>query len=256
VLNLQAIGTDPSIARKVNWIAKDFLFLRLSVKNYTKSGRLQIYYTTQDDPAWNESKSTVINIETGSNDFREYSTQMGGSWKGTVTAVRIDPTDAVGKYVIDYIIFSGKQDEKAQILEPNMIRSGNMDDKSFQYSTRGALAAYSADKAYNGRYSLDVIKQDANGALSIPVTLKNDVICSFDFWIYMSQAGNVQVGTIDWEGSKNQPQTFKVEQAGIWKEIKGNLKGTEVFGDSGFYISTDTQEYYIDAVTLRMMKKT
>jgi hypothetical protein len=125
-----------------------------------------------------------------------------------------------------------------------------MDNQSFVYTLKNASASYSFEKAYLGRYSLAVKNEGEGGTLLTPVALKQDTLYEYEFWIYLPQAGTAEAGIMDQNGSKSASRTFKIDQPGVWKQISGTFtQGTAA--NTNFYITTGTDTYFADGITLR-----
>jgi len=79
--------------------ASNYNAVRIRMASNAPDGKGNIYFITNDDFTWNEDKKVVFNVSnyslSGSAPYFEYIGYMGNhpSWSGTITGLRIDPSD-------------------------------------------------------------------------------------------------------------------------------------------------------------------
>jgi ferredoxin len=84
----------------------DQLTLRMRAED-AEGQYAQIFWTTEDDPEWSESKSTTFELR-DVGELRDLVLDLGSipGWQGTVRALRIDPLESTGRTIeIDEIAF-------------------------------------------------------------------------------------------------------------------------------------------------------
>ena len=115
-LNISINGTDPFTYSQwpISVNASANKLVRIKLKNNATSGDAwaKIYWTTNNDPVWNEGKSRAFIIKGSSSDYLEYVINMEhhSGWKDTVRQIRLDPINdgsaTTGTINIDYIRIS------------------------------------------------------------------------------------------------------------------------------------------------------
>lgn len=257
ILSFQATGTDPIFTRNCELTAADYPYLHIRVKNGTIGNKFQLYFTTAEKTSLSEDKSVSIIMETGSAEFAEYTADMrsNANWTGTITRLRMDPTNNLGAMEIDYVIL-GKESEAAASASvgENLIPNGIMDTQNFAYTPYEIKGRYSAERAYVGRYSLLAEKQSPQGAVRIDAPLEQDKVYSYRFWVYLPHSGRVSVGTVLQSGEAKEAAATEVSEANRWIKIEGSFTQGEAAANPQIYITADTDRFYIDAVILREVK--
>ena len=78
------------------------IFVRL--RNGTPSTRAQIFFTTAQDPRWDDTKSKIHRISPNSR-FTVYRFDMSDvpGWSGKIMRLRLDPAEAAGTFAVDWI---------------------------------------------------------------------------------------------------------------------------------------------------------
>ncbi|MBM7568379.1 hypothetical protein [Paenibacillus sacheonensis] len=105
-LHLSSSGTDPYMFSSDNLgiaaSGNGHVYVRL--KNTSSSTGIQIYFITNSDTSYGESK--VVNLPvTANSDYTVYDLNMSGNanWTGTIKQLRFDPANASGTIDVDYI---------------------------------------------------------------------------------------------------------------------------------------------------------
>lgn len=106
-LNLTSSGTDPYLHSPNNlgiWNPATNNKVRIRMKNNTSDTSGQIFFITNSDGVWSQSKSKVFTTIANSN-YTNYVIDMGtvGTWTGTIKQIRLDPLGATGTVNVDYI---------------------------------------------------------------------------------------------------------------------------------------------------------
>ena len=78
------------------------IFVRL--RNGTPSTRAQIFFTTDQDPSWDATKSKIHRIYPNSG-FSVYRFDMSDipGWTGRIRRLRLDPVEATGTFAVDWV---------------------------------------------------------------------------------------------------------------------------------------------------------
>jgi CubicO group peptidase (beta-lactamase class C family) len=108
-LNGTISGSDPYVLSGMNLgidiSAKDHVVIRM--KNSTSTTSAQVYFVTNSDLTWSESKHKNFVITANDPDFTEYVIDMSTlpTWTGTLYALRVDPsaTAMSGSFQIDFV---------------------------------------------------------------------------------------------------------------------------------------------------------
>ena len=100
-----SIGGDPWITgpfMDLHAADYDSLVIRMSCDNGSAA---QLFWITQEAPAWNEPKSTAFSLVADGNDHvYAISLHDNPNWKGAIRQLRLDPTNAAqAEFYIDYI---------------------------------------------------------------------------------------------------------------------------------------------------------
>ncbi len=82
--------------------------IRIKYKNSSSSTTAKLYFTTNNDTVWDETKSKSFTVNANDSEYTEYLIDMSNvtEWAGTLKRLRFDPTNnstATGLFSIDYI---------------------------------------------------------------------------------------------------------------------------------------------------------
>jgi len=100
-ISLRTIGADPYIGGPA-LMAEAARYKEIVVRMAVSAGSgAQVYWTTKDSPATAEDKVLNIGI-VADGVMREYVFPVGGhpNWRGTITRVRLDPSNAAGAEIL------------------------------------------------------------------------------------------------------------------------------------------------------------
>ncbi len=95
IFSINPSGSDPYInSPPIAKSANELKFISICMASNAPDGVGALYFTTADSPNWNEAKKvpfTIIN----DGKYHNYSVYMGNNayWQGTITNIRIDPTN-------------------------------------------------------------------------------------------------------------------------------------------------------------------
>jgi hypothetical protein len=93
-----SLGIDASIHK----------YVKVRIRNNTTSDLAQLYYTTNADTTWNETKSQMRVITTSDGAYREYvfNFSQDPNWTGTIRQIRFDPAiTTTGSVDLDWLRF-------------------------------------------------------------------------------------------------------------------------------------------------------
>ncbi|WP_139993484.1 Ig-like domain-containing protein [Paenibacillus paridis] len=100
-------NTDPGIisADHLGIRAEDVPYLKIRMKNDANDIDGRVFFTTELDGDWNETKAMGFYVNPQDDGYTDYYVEMwrNKSWKGNIRQIRIDPISATGKISIDYI---------------------------------------------------------------------------------------------------------------------------------------------------------
>jgi hypothetical protein len=102
--NATSTGVDPyMISATIEKPAADNKVV-IRLRNGTPSSAAQVFFTTAADGTWSESKSKHFTTLPNS-DFTTYTVDMSTvpGWTGTITKLRLDPSQDSGQFAIDWI---------------------------------------------------------------------------------------------------------------------------------------------------------
>ncbi len=111
VIGGRITGSDPQIISMANLktpIGEEDDFIRVRLKNTSRATRARVYFITDSDRTWNETKSQAVTI-TRESTYTEYRFDMSrvAGWTGsTLYQLRIDPVDdgtSSGSFNIDRV---------------------------------------------------------------------------------------------------------------------------------------------------------
>jgi hypothetical protein len=107
-LRMESVGIDPWLLSGEILVPAVYDQLTLRMRAEDAEGQYaQIFWTTEDDPEWSESKSTTFELR-DVGELRDLVLDLGSipGWQGTVRALRIDPLESTGRTIeIDEIAF-------------------------------------------------------------------------------------------------------------------------------------------------------
>jgi hypothetical protein len=110
-LSCNITGADPYLVKgsvKLNPALNKYLHLRM--KNGTPGNSASLYWVTDVDPSWSESKSVHFPIVPNDSAFRDYWVDLSHhpKWTSTITWIRVDPVGnaSSGHTAIDEVTFS------------------------------------------------------------------------------------------------------------------------------------------------------
>ncbi|WP_217591672.1 stalk domain-containing protein [Cohnella sp. GbtcB17] len=100
-------NTDPGIisADHLGIKAEDAPYLKIRMKNSANDIDGRVFFTTELDGDWNETKAMGFYVIPQDNGYTDYYVEMwrNKSWTGNIRQIRIDPISAIGTISIDYI---------------------------------------------------------------------------------------------------------------------------------------------------------
>lgn len=105
-LTLTSSSTDPQLASTpLNLNAADYGTLLISMKNSTTSSSGQLYFQTQGDSSWSTTRSVTFKTVASDPSYTLYTLNVGSNpwWQGTISRLRLDPTNTTGTVSIDFI---------------------------------------------------------------------------------------------------------------------------------------------------------
>ncbi len=108
VLAFDIGGNDPFIiSPAISVDASQTRYLRVRMRNSSVATLGQVFFTTEADQVWSESKSVTFPLFPNDVGFTEYFVNLGANplWTGTVTRLRLDPVAnaSTGRIVLDEI---------------------------------------------------------------------------------------------------------------------------------------------------------
>lgn len=134
-LNLTATSSDPLLISPDNLgitAPSTYKFIRVDMRNYSPNITARIFFITDADTAWSQSKSKSFNIKADSGYYGSYIVDMStvAGWTGTIRRIRVDPLDTatVGRSVkIDFIRITDNQSFRGMMSPQNGITSNDAD---------------------------------------------------------------------------------------------------------------------------------
>jgi len=121
VLSATATGNDPWIVSPNNLglNAEDNPYIHIRMKNGSGSTSGKVYFITDTDQTWNETKRLYFFAKANDEGYTDYYVNMWtcSSWAGRIKAFRIDPFDTTGSFGIDFVgvVYSRKDGIKTYI---------------------------------------------------------------------------------------------------------------------------------------------
>ena|GEM_PF-1645960 len=102
-------GLDPGLLSEdeLGVTAQDHPYLQLRMKNGSDDVSGKVYYITEQDQLWSESKSVSFRLHAQDAGFTNYDIPMWESagWTGTIKQIRLDPMNIPGTFQIDHFGF-------------------------------------------------------------------------------------------------------------------------------------------------------
>ncbi|BBI36572.1 hypothetical protein KCTCHS21_59710 [Cohnella abietis] len=100
-------NTDPGIVSgdHLGIKAEDAPYLKIRMKNNANDIEGRVFFTTELDGDWNETKAMGFFVNPQDDGYTDYYVEMwrNKSWVGNIRQIRIDPVSALGTVDIDYI---------------------------------------------------------------------------------------------------------------------------------------------------------
>ena len=100
-------NTDPGIISgdHLGIRAEDVPYLKIRMKNEANDIDGRVFFTTELDGDWNETKAMGFYVKPQDDGYTDYYVEMwrNKSWTGNIRQIRIDPISATGTFSIDYI---------------------------------------------------------------------------------------------------------------------------------------------------------
>ena len=255
IFSFEATNNDPMFSQNCSLQAEDYPYLHFKVKNKSDGNSFQFFFTASDKPNLSADKSVTAAMSANSNEFVEYTIDMrtNPNWKGTITSLRMDPTNAPGRVELDYVILNNEEKVPEAPVADNLIANGLMDIRELHYTPYQIKGSFSTEQAHTGRYSLLAEKQSSQGAVRIHVPLVENTAYQYQFWVYLPKSGSVSVGTVSENGEAVKLTTKEVAEGSRWVKIEGSFLNKEPVTKPQIYITADTDYFYLDGITLRAM---
>ncbi|NBC68751.1 Ig-like domain-containing protein [Paenibacillus sacheonensis] len=100
-------NTDPGIVSgdHLGIKAEDAPYLKIRMKNNANDIEGRVFFTTELDGDWNETKAMGFYVNPQDDGYTDYYVEMwrNKSWVGNIRQIRIDPVSALGTVDIDYV---------------------------------------------------------------------------------------------------------------------------------------------------------
>ena len=247
-LNATAGTSDPNMRLTFSLNAEDYPYCNIRIKNRSLGNTFKVYFTTETDRSFSESKACEARLSQNDKDFKEYTINMTSNtlWQGKIVDIRIDATDGVGDFAIDYIRFSknpgGSASEEAS--DKNIIFGGSMDKKELKYTTENLSAEYSLGSGYLGKYGLKLTPK-GSGYIKIPADIVKNNKYTLSFAAKSCGAGKIAVGTyIGGELS----EIASLDISGNWQKLSAAF--SKESGADGIYIMPVSGGAVIDSLRL------
>lgn len=100
-------NTDPGIVSgdHLGIKAEDAPYLKIRMKNNANDIEGRVFFTTELDGDWNETKAMGFYVNPQDDGYTDYYVEMwrNKSWTGNIRQIRIDPVSALGTVDIDYV---------------------------------------------------------------------------------------------------------------------------------------------------------
>lgn len=253
-LSFTAATSDPVMKLTTNIVAEEKPYMNISIRNKSQGTYFQVFFETETETGWSESRSARVKISAGDKEFQSYVVDMSScaKWKGKITSIRVDAIDATGSIMIDYMRFSDKAETKASSgtkLGANVIDGGMLADAKLGYQASDVSAKYVSDARYMGKYSLEVNSDTNNGQMRIPASIVKDGNYSFTMWVKSDTAKKIRVGFYnDTDISGTQEVSLKGDNI-VWQKVSLTMSVGE-FPANGIYISPDAGTVYLDNIQL------
>ena len=117
VYNLTITGADPFMHSPTNLTidASVYGLIRIKMRNMTSDSGFQIFWITQADGTWNQTKSVTFTAKRNDAQISEYLISMNdiGSWKGIIKQLRFDTGNAAasGTILLDLFAVEPRQED-------------------------------------------------------------------------------------------------------------------------------------------------
>ena len=115
--NLTITGADPYMhsPTNLNIDASVLGLIKIKMQNQTSDTNFQIFWITNTDGTWNQTKSITFQAKKNDTQLSEYSISMLGvsSWSGIIKQLRFDTGNAAtsGNIILDFISIEPKPEE-------------------------------------------------------------------------------------------------------------------------------------------------
>lgn len=180
-----------------------------------------VYFTTSNDPNYNEAKTSKVDISTLTPSRDGYYTvyfdlSSNEKWNGNVMSIRFDPSNSGGVFEVDYIRMImnpeaaeeyNKAEQKAKERQKNLLaadegkpfymENADAEDTSVEPLTRGGYVALviSEDELIPGNHAFEYIPvkdKESNSYTMVPTRFKPGVtyLVEFDFRLTTDHMGD------------------------------------------------------------------
>jgi hypothetical protein len=117
VYNLTITGADPYMhsPNNLNIDASVYGLIRIRMRNMTSDSGFQIFWITQNDPNWTQTKSVTFTAKKNDTQISEYLISLNdiGSWSGIIKQLRFDTGNAAtsGTILLDLFAIEARQED-------------------------------------------------------------------------------------------------------------------------------------------------
>lgn len=164
-------GTDPQFLSPddLNIDISNVTHIRVRMRNNTDDIRSVIYFVTEQDSVYSETKKFSWVTRDCGEEFAEYIIPVYKNqyWNGTLKQLRFDPSMGRGSFAYDSIELLGGTD----FVSRNLVLNGNMEQTQLPQS-RGAVCEFTGWEFHGGIRSLLYRAETEEAELIYPVTLK------------------------------------------------------------------------------------
>ena len=229
-------------------------YLRIRYKNGSSSTTSKLYFITEEDQTWNESKAVSWAVPANMEGYADFLVPVGKNknWTGTLKQLRLDPFEKQQQQTFWYDTVEILKD--IPNAEENLISNGNMEGEGLP-QTVGASCSITGWDYHGGYRSLMTVSEDANAEIIYPVVLTSG---KYVFECYArGKEDNVQIDAV-LRFTKNGEQEevaliSSVPANEVWEHMSSEIilpDGAYTDSELVFKIQTPESTVFLDGILL------
>ncbi|MGO4545440.1 Ig-like domain-containing protein [Paenibacillus sp. 2TAB23] len=258
-------GSEPELISpdNIGFPASAIKRVKIKLRNDTSGNEASVYFKTSASTEWNLLNKLTTYVLPNDPSFREYvwDPSSHSAWSGTITQIKVIPTNAQGGFAIDAITLDTAA--KVAVQGNNLVSNPSMEANVIPIGWE-TIRERSAEQHHSGDHSLQVTKTNQHGSVQFPVSVEKGKAYEYSAWVRLQSNPNpgkiirlCLAYSLDGVSKQLCPYSSPELSSTEWKQVNGTYTINETGNVTNvrMYLFTDAPAendvYYLDDVEVR-----